>query len=196
MIAKFLDLDKRKIWIRTVLNFIALSQFYSICQMLAKISRVESEKTESKFRNRKRKLLSRVHVLHQAGAVKLGCSMSQSCNDGLERYRKKKPWYACNYGKHIPFLPFSLPSPSSLLKLPIVIQKFCYHGNVKPPRLFITKVSYKCIRPPLQSHNAVRNNTDFVSGYVQTTPSEFLIGWKFVRLVVAFARNHHNGMKM
>ena len=28
-------------------------------------------------------------------------------------------------------LPFSLPSPSSLLKLPIVvIQKFCYHGNV------------------------------------------------------------------
>ena len=40
--------------------------------MLAKISRVESEKTESKFRNRKRKLLSRVHVLHQAGAVKLG----------------------------------------------------------------------------------------------------------------------------
>ena len=29
------------------------------------------------------------------------------------------------------FLPFSLPSTSSLLKLPIVvIQKFCYHGNV------------------------------------------------------------------
>ena len=29
------------------------------------------------------------------------------------------------------FLPFSLPSPSLLLKLPIVlIQKFCYHGNM------------------------------------------------------------------
>ena len=33
--------------------------------------------------------------------------------------------------KPITFLPFSLPSPSSLLKLPIVlIQKFCYHGNM------------------------------------------------------------------
>ena len=31
----------------------------------------------------------------------------------------------------ITFLPFSLLSPSSLLKLPIVlIQKFCYHGNM------------------------------------------------------------------
>ena len=29
------------------------------------------------------------------------------------------------------FLPFSLPSPSLLAKLPfVVIQKFCYHGNV------------------------------------------------------------------
>ena len=29
------------------------------------------------------------------------------------------------------FFPFSLPSPSSLLKLPpVVIQKFCYHSNV------------------------------------------------------------------
>ena len=89
MVAKCLDLNKRKICIRIVLNFIALIQFYSICQMLAKFSRVESEKTESKFRNRKRKLLSRVHVLHQAGAVKLGCPMSQLCNDGLEMYEKK-----------------------------------------------------------------------------------------------------------
>ena len=33
--------------------------------------------------------------------------------------------------KLIAFLPFSLPSPSLLLKLLIVvIQKFCYHGNV------------------------------------------------------------------
>ena len=36
-----------------------------------------------------------------------------------------------NFDKPIAFLPFSLPSTSSLLKLPIVvIQKFCYHGNV------------------------------------------------------------------
>ena len=33
--------------------------------------------------------------------------------------------------KPIAFLPFSLPSPASLLKLSIVvIQKFCYHGNM------------------------------------------------------------------
>ena len=35
------------------------------------------------------------------------------------------------HSKPIVFLPFSLLSPSSLLKLPIVVnQKFCYHGNV------------------------------------------------------------------
>ena len=35
------------------------------------------------------------------------------------------------YSKVIAFWPFSLPSPSSLLKLPIVvIQIFCYHGNM------------------------------------------------------------------
>ena len=33
--------------------------------------------------------------------------------------------------KPIAFLPFLLPSPSSLLKVPIVlIQKLCYHGNM------------------------------------------------------------------
>ena len=196
MIAKFLDLDKRKIWIRTVLNFIALSQFYSICQMLAKISRGESEKTESKFRNRKRKLLSRVHVLHQAGAVKLGCSMSQSCNDGLERYRKKNRDTRATTVNIFLFFRSRCRRRRPCLSSLLWSRNFATMVTWHPPRLFITKVSYKCIRPPLQSHNAVRNNTDFVSGYVQTTPSEFLIGWKFVRLVVAFARNHHNGMKM
>ena len=35
------------------------------------------------------------------------------------------------HSKPIVFLPFSLLSPSSLLKLPIVVnQKFCYHDNV------------------------------------------------------------------
>ena len=37
----------------------------------------------------------------------------------------------CFTNKLIAFLPFSLPSPSLLPKLPfVVIQKFCYHGNV------------------------------------------------------------------
>ena len=40
---------------------------------------------------------------------------------------------SCRFAKNKPiaFLPFSLPSPSSLLKLPIVvIKRFFYHGNV------------------------------------------------------------------
>ena len=43
----------------------ALILFHSVCQMLAKYSGVESERTVSKFR--KRKLLSCVHVIYQAG---------------------------------------------------------------------------------------------------------------------------------
>ena len=40
-----------------------------------------------------------------------------------------KVWFCLS--KRIASLPFSLPSPSQLLKLPIaVIQKFCFHGNV------------------------------------------------------------------
>ena len=39
----------------------------------------------------------------------------------------KKAWCTCK----VVVLPFSFSSPSSLLKLPLVmIQKFCYHGNV------------------------------------------------------------------
>ena len=37
----------------------------------------------------------------------------------------------CSYNKLISFLPFSLPSPWLLLKLPtVMIQKCCYHGKV------------------------------------------------------------------
>ena len=47
----------------------------------------------------------------------------------------KKAWSRATLlfcqSKPIAFLPFSLPSPSSMLKLPIVvIQKVCYHSNV------------------------------------------------------------------
>ena len=42
----------------------------------------------------------------------------------------KKAWCTCKVVVLL-FFPFSLPSPSSLLKLPpVVIQKFCYHSNV------------------------------------------------------------------
>ena len=69
-VAKFLDGNKPKTslkkWIRTASNFIDLIQFHLIWQMLAKFSRVESERTVSKFRRGKRQLLCCVHLLHKA----------------------------------------------------------------------------------------------------------------------------------
>ena len=47
-------------------------------------------------------------------------------------------------------LPFSLPSVSQLLKVPIaVIQKFCYHGNVTSHffSLFCAEVITQCLYP-------------------------------------------------
>ena len=67
MIAKFLDDNKPKTW--TVSNFIDLIQFHLICQMLAKFSEVEFERTVSKFWKRKRKFLCCVHLLYKAGVV-------------------------------------------------------------------------------------------------------------------------------
>ena len=61
MVAKFLDHTKPKTslkkWSCTVSNFIELMQFHLICQMLGKFSGVKSERTASKFRKRKWKLL-------------------------------------------------------------------------------------------------------------------------------------------
>ena len=71
MVAKFLDDNKSKISIKsvefTVSNYIDL-QFHLICQMLAKFSGVESKRTVSKLRKRKRKVFCFVYQLHKAGA--------------------------------------------------------------------------------------------------------------------------------
>ena len=65
MVAKFLDDNKAKTslkkWIRTVSNFIDLSQFHLPCRILAKLSGVESERTVPEFSNRKRNFLCCVH---------------------------------------------------------------------------------------------------------------------------------------
>ena len=70
MVAKFLEENKPKTsltkWIRKASNFIDLFQFQLIWQMLAKFSRVESERTVSKFRKGKRQLLCCFHRLHEA----------------------------------------------------------------------------------------------------------------------------------
>ena len=57
-----------KKWIRTVSDFINLIQSRLIHQILVKFSKVESKKTVSEFRKRKRKLLRCVHLLYKAGA--------------------------------------------------------------------------------------------------------------------------------
>ena len=88
MVAKFLDDNQPKTKrIRTIPNSIDLIKFHLICQILAKFSEVESERTVhlSKFRKRKRKknFLCRVPLLHTAGGcVKLGNFKSQPCNNG------------------------------------------------------------------------------------------------------------------
>ena len=70
MVAKFMDENKPKTslmkCIHSVSNFIDLLQFHLICQMLAKFSRVKSERTVSKFTKRKRKFCA--HLLRKAGA--------------------------------------------------------------------------------------------------------------------------------
>ena len=69
MVAKFLTDNKPKMsvkkWVRTVSHFINLIQVYFICQMLAKCSGVESERTVFKCIKRKRKVLCCVHLLHK-----------------------------------------------------------------------------------------------------------------------------------
>ena len=59
MVAKFLDDNERKIhlilkWIRTFSNFIGRIQFHLTCQMLAIFSEVESERTVSKLKKKKK----------------------------------------------------------------------------------------------------------------------------------------------
>ena len=68
----------------------------------------------SEFTEKKRKSVSCLHV-------KLGSFTSYSCNDGKEMYKKQGDARArllFYQSKPYCFLPFSLTSPSTLLKLP------------------------------------------------------------------------------
>ena len=122
MVANFLydnkletSLKKR---IRTVSNFIDLIQFHLICQMLATFSGGESERTSSKFRARAHEI-RKFHVAVVQPRLRNVQKSVMQC---------KVVVLLINL---LLCLLFSLPSPSSLLKLPIVvIHKFCYHGNV------------------------------------------------------------------
>ena len=57
----------------TASNFIDLIQFHSIWQMLAKFSRVESERTVSRFRRGKTQLLCCVYLLHKRSCEIMKC---------------------------------------------------------------------------------------------------------------------------
>ena len=122
MVASFLDLNKQKTslkkWIRTVSNFIVLVQFHSICQMMAKFSGVQSERTVSKFRKRKTKFnccLVFTYSIKRAREIRNFTSQSHSDAEKYTENRNARVKLLFFLFKPLAFLPFSLPSPSSCL---------------------------------------------------------------------------------
>ena len=97
--------------------------------MLAKFSGVESERNISKLRERKRKFLRCVHLLHKTG-VKLGI-VQRRLRNAQKRVMHVQSQFCFASINLLLFCPFLLLSPSLLVGLHIVvIQKNCYHGNV------------------------------------------------------------------
>ena len=104
--------------------------FHIFCQILVKVSGLNLKGPY--IRKRKRKLLSRVHLLdHEVDVLKLGSFMSQSGSmQGLKNVQMHISNLLFCWYKHVAFCRSQSPS-SSLLKLCIVvIQKICYHGNM------------------------------------------------------------------
>ena len=92
----------------------------------------------------KRKLLSCVYVLHKTGRFTL-----LTCNDSKEMCKNgdARTMLLCCQSKPIAFLPFSLPSPSSLLKLS---NDF---GNITPGRhIFCNVTNFKETLEGFYSH--------------------------------------------
>ena len=96
---------------------------------------IKSERTVSKFRNRKRRLLCCVHLLHKAGAWNLEVSYRSRATTAKkctkQRYARAKLLllllFFFSQSEPIVFLLFAV----AIAKLPtVVIQKFCYHGVV------------------------------------------------------------------
>ena len=100
---------------------------------VGKIFWVESEGTVSKFWKRKRKFLCVLtYPIKRARQIrKFHVAVVQRRLRNIQKsVMHVQSCYFANINLFL-FLPFSLKSPSSLLKLPIaVIQKFCYHGKV------------------------------------------------------------------
>ena len=99
--------------------------------MLATFSRDESERTVSKVRKIKIKLFCCVHPVHKAGARNVSCYRRAMTATKCTKKRDARAKLLPCQSKPVVFLPFLFSSPSSLVKLPlVVIQKFCHHGNV------------------------------------------------------------------
>ena len=98
----------------------------SICQMLGKSSGVESERTVSKFRRRKKILfLCSPTSIKRAREIKNSCrSCATKAKKCAKRCVARAKLLFCQ-SKPIAFLPFLLPLPSSLLELPIDL--FCLY---------------------------------------------------------------------
>ena len=112
--------------------------------------------------------------------------MLSSCNDGYEMY--KKAWRTCKVlyqSKPVVFLPFLFSSPSLLLKLPlIVIQKFCYHGNVTSHfsslknQLVPTATRTSNLRPLLRMLACQEGRRRWVRGCIKITESMHAYGFQ------------------
>ena len=98
---------------QTLSHLFQLVQFVKCWQIFLELN----SKTASKFRKRKRKSLSCYHVLDKAWNLALSRSPAATAKKCTKKRdaRAKLLFYQ---SKLIAFLPFSLPSPSSLLKLP------------------------------------------------------------------------------
>ena len=103
--------------------------------MLGKFSGVKSERTASKFRKRKRKLLCCVFTSSFKPVREIRRFHVAVVQRRLRNVQKSvMQVQSCCFDNVnlLLVLPFLLPSPSSLLKVPtVVIQKFCYPANVR-----------------------------------------------------------------
>ena len=118
----------RKREFAAVSNLIDFTQFHLICQILAKFSGVEFETTVSKFRKIKIKFL---HCL-QLYCIKRGHETRKFHVAGRDKTAKKckkiDPRFA-NLNLLF-FSPSRYRSRRRCLSSIIVIQTFCYHGNL------------------------------------------------------------------
>ena len=101
--------------------------------MLAKFPGVKFERTVSKFRKRKRQFLRCARLFRKA-VREIGKFHVAVVQRRLRNVQKSVTHvHSCCFAdiNLWLFFQFSLPSPASLPKLPVVvIQKFCCHGNV------------------------------------------------------------------